>query len=84
KKILPQCIIGLGGPEVSYESETFLRENPEVDLVMRGEGELVFTKLLEHWDYGIPASLEEIGSLTFRQGDKIHSTLPEPPLDLAL
>lgn len=84
KKILPQCIIGFGGPEVSYESEAFLQENPAVDLVMRGEGELVFTKLLEHWDYGMPTSLEEIGSLTFRQGDQIYSTLPEPPLDLAL
>ena len=84
KKILPDCIIGFGGPEVSYESETFLRENPDVDLVTRGEGELVFTKLLNHWDNGTPASLMDIGSLTFRKDGEIVSTMQEEPLDLAL
>ena len=84
KKVMPDCIIGFGGPEVSYESESFLRDNPAVDLVQRGEGELVFTKLLEHWDTGVPASLEEIGSLTFRKDGEIISTLQEEPLDLAL
>lgn len=84
KKIMPDCILGFGGPEVSYESEAFLRENPAVDLVMRGEGELVFTKLLTHWDDGVPAALSDIGSLTFRRDGGIVSTMQEKPLDLAL
>lgn len=84
KKILPDCILGFGGPEVSYESEAFLRENPAVDIVLRGEGEIVFSKLLDHLDFGVPASLEEIGSLTFRKGEEIVSTMQEAPLDLAL
>ena len=84
KKIMPDCIIGFGGPEVSYESESFLQENPAVDLVPRGEGELVFTKLLHHWDNGVPADLSEIGSLTYRRDGKMISTLQEEPLDLAL
>lgn len=83
KKILPDCILGFGGPEVSYESEAFLRENPTVDLVMRGEGEMVFTKLLSHLETGMPA-LEEIGSLTFRRDGHILSTPQEELLDLAL
>lgn len=84
KKIMPDCVIGFGGPEVSYESETFLRENPAVDFVMRGEGELVFTKYLEHLDVGNPATLGEIESLTYRQGDEIFSTPQMHPMDLAL
>ena len=84
KKIMPDCVIGFGGPEVSYESETFLRENPAVDFVMRGEGELVFTKYLEHLDAGNPATLGEIESLTYRQGDEIFSTPQMHPMDLAL
>lgn len=84
KKIMPDCVIGFGGPEVSYESETFLRENPSVDFVMRGEGELVFTKYLEHLDAGNPATLGEIESLTYRQGDEIFSTPQMHPMDLAL
>ena len=84
KKIMPDCVIGFGGPVVSYESETFLRENPAVDFVMRGEGELVFTKYLEHLDAGNPATLGEIESLTYRQGDEIFSTPQMHPMDLAL
>lgn len=84
KKIMPECVIGFGGPEVSYESETFLRENPAVDFVMRGEGELVFTKYLEHLDAGNPATLGEIESLTYRQGKEIFSTPQMHPMDLAL
>lgn len=84
KKIMPDCVIGFGGPEVSYESETFLRENPAVDFVMRGEGELVFTKYLEHLDAGNPATLGEIESLTYRQGDEIFSTPQMHSMDLAL
>ncbi len=84
KKIMPVCVIGFGGPEVSYESETFLRENPAVDFVMRGEGELVFTKYLEHLDTGNPATLGEIESLTYRQGEEIFSTPQMHPMDLAL
>lgn len=84
KKIMPECVIGFGGPEVSYESETFLRENPAVDFVMRGEGELVFTKYLEHLDMGNPATLGEIESLTYRQGGEIFSTPQMHPMDLSL
>ena len=84
KKVMPDCMIGFGGPEVSYESEAFLQENPAVDFVMRGEGEVVFTKLLGHWDTGIPADFSEIGSLTYRKDGEIISTIQEEPLDLAL
>lgn len=84
KKIMPDCMLGFGGPEVSYESEAFLRGNPTVDLVMRGEGEMVFTQLLNYLDYGQPESLQEIKGLTFRQEGEILSTPQQEPLDLAL
>lgn len=47
KKVSPHTAIWVGGPEVSYDSVKFLRENPSVDLVMRGEGEKVFAKLVK-------------------------------------
>ncbi len=84
KKILPDCIIGFGGPEVSYESDQFLRDNPAVDLVMRGEGELIFTEYLNYLDHSAPASMHDIRGLTFRDGDEIISTPQQEPLDLAL
>ena len=39
RKLRPDALIGAGGPEVSYESEAFLRQNPAFDLIVRGEGE---------------------------------------------
>lgn len=84
KKILPNCLLGAGGPEVSYESEVFLQENPAMDLIMRGEGELVFTQLLEHLDHNQPPSLADICGLTIRQHGAILSTPAQQPLDLAL
>lgn len=47
KKVLPGVKIWLGGPEVSYCGEEILREQPAVDLVMKGEGEETFAQLLQ-------------------------------------
>ncbi len=49
KKINKRISIWAGGPEVSYDAETFLTENPSVDLVMQGEGEETFTALTGLW-----------------------------------
>lgn len=46
KKLLPQTVIFAGGPEVSFETETFLKEYPQFDYVLQGEGELSFTELM--------------------------------------
>lgn len=46
RKVLPETVIICGGPEVSYETEAFLREMPCVDFVVRGEGEQSFPLLL--------------------------------------
>lgn len=84
KKILPQVLIALGGPEVSYNSEAYLKENPSVDIIMRGEGELTFTELLDYWDSPTkPCDLADIAGLSFRQGDTIMTTAARKPLDLA-
>lgn len=45
KKLLPECKIILGGPEVSYDAKTVLQENCSIDLVLCGEGEETFAKV---------------------------------------
>lgn len=82
KKIVPGVLIGLGGPEVSYNSEVYLKQYSSVDMIMRGEGELTFTALLAHLDSGV-LPLEAIRGLTYREADRIVSTGPQEPLDLA-
>ena len=58
KKVNPELAIWVGGPEVSYDAERFLQDNPAVDLVMQGEGEQVFTELVTKWEteYGVRTS----------------------------
>lgn len=46
RAVRPDALILCGGPEVSYDCEAFLRENPGVDGIMRGEGEETFRELM--------------------------------------
>ncbi|PYG88445.1 radical SAM superfamily enzyme YgiQ (UPF0313 family) [Ruminiclostridium sufflavum DSM 19573] len=45
KKLLPGCLIVLGGPEVSYNAEAVLKDNCSIDFVLCGEGEETFPVL---------------------------------------
>ncbi len=45
KKLYPNCLVVLGGPHATVMSEQSLA-NPEVDLVVIGEGEETFTELV--------------------------------------
>ncbi|NHN32926.1 B12-binding domain-containing radical SAM protein [Paenibacillus agricola] len=47
KKINPQLIILLGGPEVSYDTEYWMDRLPQVDFIVVGEGEETFHHLLK-------------------------------------
>ena len=97
KKVNPELAIWVGGPEVSYDAERFLQDNPAVDLVMQGEGEQVFTELVTKWEaeYGVGAS--ELHSdrkpvlftssdpghgVAYRDNDQIINTGFAPLMDL--
>ncbi len=47
RAVRPHALILCGGPEVSYDCEGFLRQNPAVDGILRGEGEETFRELTE-------------------------------------
>ncbi|MDO4179294.1 MAG: DUF4080 domain-containing protein [Phascolarctobacterium sp.] len=46
KKLRPESIIVLGGPEVAFDVERIFSELPVCDYIIEGEGELVFAELL--------------------------------------
>ena len=46
-KLLPECKIICGGPEVSYETKEFMQEFSMVDYVVRGESEEAFHELMQ-------------------------------------
>lgn len=79
-KAAPEISIWLGGPEVSYQSEKLLRENPFLSGIMSGEGEQTFYELVKFWsreegDGG--AGLADIEGIVYRDSQSgIRKTLP--------
>ncbi len=47
KKLLPDSKIVIGGPEVSFGSQKIMTDHPFIDFIIKGEGELVFPRLLQ-------------------------------------
>ena len=47
KAAFPNCIIILGGPEVSYNSVDILEKEKNIDFIINGEGEVTFKELIE-------------------------------------
>lgn len=79
-KLCPEVPIWVGGPEVSYEVETFLAEHPQVTGVMIGEGERTFQQLCKYY-VNRAGSLEEIRGIAFRDQDSgktIFTPVQEP------
>ena len=50
KALLPRTTVILGGPEFLGDNEEYLRRHPEVDCVLRGEGEESFAQWLSVWN----------------------------------
>ena len=67
KKVLPDVKIWAGGPEASYHAEAFLKEEPAVDLVMMGEGEITFAHFLKALLEG--EELKQVPGLMLRNDD---------------
>jgi len=53
KAVLPGTRIVLGGPEVSFDAENIIKNVPEVDFIICGEGEKAFKLLLKRLHDGI-------------------------------
>ena len=80
KKILPDVLIVLGGPEVSYDAVGTLEKIP-ADIVIRGEGEATFYELAKALVYG-HVILEDIAGITYRKSGKIYSNVDRMPINL--
>lgn len=54
KKVLPSVKLILGGPEVSFTAKNTLLKYPYIDYIISGEGEIVFSELLEKLSLNLP------------------------------
>lgn len=76
KKVQPQLFILLGGPEVSFDGEEIIRENPWIDGIVAGEGEETFHQLVESISRGLP--LTNLPGLIFRREKQIIPNSARP------
>lgn len=66
KQLNPRTLIVFGGPQVPDHAEDFLRRHPFIDIVVHGEGERIFTSILDHC---LTRDWEEIPSVTYLRDD---------------
>ena len=88
KKLCPNTPIWVGGPEVSYEIETLLAENPGIDGVFIGEGEHTFKKVCRCYIETEESEWEEellrVSGIAYRKRDKtIAFTGMAEPVDMS-
>lgn len=82
KTVDPSVVVVLGGPEVSYDTNLWLRQVKEIDYVVVGEGEQSFKDLLDFLSK--KQMIDEVPGLAYVQDDKfILNPLPTK-LDLRL
>ncbi|AFS77945.1 cobalamin B12-binding/radical SAM domain-containing protein [Gottschalkia acidurici 9a] len=77
KLINKDITIILGGPEVSYNSEEILKENPFIDFIIYGEGEETFKELL--LNIKNKKDFRNVQGIVHREDENIYVN---PPRDL--
>jgi len=83
--------IAVGGPHVTYQDTVCLRQAPEIDVVVRGEGEWTFQDLIHAWEHH--RDLGTVAGITWRtpEGEirrnkarPVGNVLKLPDIDFAL
>lgn len=96
-KVLPNTHIWYGGPEVSFETENYLKEHDYVEGIMIGEGEETICEIIEAYgtelnkenieigntcNNKITYKLSDIKGVVVRDEDKIINTGMRPYIDM--
>ena len=80
RAVSPHTKIVLGGPEVSYDVNDWLRRVEEIDFIVMGEGETSFKDLLKYFRGEI--ELESVPGICYLEDGKIKIHAQPPKIDL--
>ncbi len=71
-RVCPEALIIAGGPHVSGLPDKTLIDNPTLDFVVNGEGEVTIQQLMHGLlNDALKDNIQEIPNLVYRQGDRI-------------
>jgi radical SAM superfamily enzyme YgiQ (UPF0313 family) len=80
KKVKPELIIVLGGPEVTYDVSYWLDRLTDVDFIVIGEGEITFKQLLQELEG--EKKFSSISGLAYRVEDEKNISPQRHKVDL--
>jgi anaerobic magnesium-protoporphyrin IX monomethyl ester cyclase len=76
KEACPNSKVIMGGPHATFADQMILTEEPAVDIVVRGEGELTLLELAQN--AAEPQTLPGTLGITYRSNGQIVKTPPRP------
>lgn len=76
KTINSHIKVVLGGPHINVFPEESIKNRPEVDFLVMGEGEVTFKELLDHHHNTITKDLYQVKGIVFKDGNRIINTGP--------
>jgi len=76
KKVNPQVLTVAGGQHFTVTAQESLKTYPEIDVIVRGEGEETFAELVHAWSRESP--LLSVKGISFRHGGRIRHNAPRP------
>ena len=79
KEAHPNCITMLGGPHVTFWNEKALQECPQLDIVVRREGEYTLLEIVQRIAAG--KSYEDVIGITIRKGDGFQVNPDRPYIE---
>lgn len=93
KKVLPEVLIWAGGPEAYYNSKGLMEKHKELNIVVKGEGEVTFKELCDFYiekngcyDYDEEDNfLKQVKGIDFRSStSNIIMNEARAPMDMSL
>jgi len=79
KKVVPNALTVTGGQHFTATAQQSLEVYPELDVIVRGEGERTFTELVKY--YGERSSFAEIEGISFRHNAVVIHNPSRPLVD---
>jgi radical SAM superfamily enzyme YgiQ (UPF0313 family) len=80
KRVDPAVPVVFGGVGATFLWDHLLTHFPEIDVIVRGEGEESFPRLVAALGAGRGAALEEIAGIAFRRNGRPVKTAAAPPI----
>jgi len=85
KKIRPDLPVILGGPEVSYDTDEWMKHHPYIDVIVMGEGEQTFLEicrtLAKARETGEAPEWRQVAGIAYREEGRVRFSAPREQID---